>query len=345
MLTSALKRKFAATALSLDKFLSMLRFGICTQDQFIKVGEQRRFSGSRVAYSLLNIGENPTKEQTQVFEDISFTLRTSNGTCRTTFRNRLRDVDAATIKILERLYSPDSALLIEDRAVSHGLTSLELAQQLFLAFPNAGFEASDRLMSLIQLSLATGEIYILEPEGQPLQYIKPPFVVSLVQKESRFLPVNRLIAARGRRRLRHLSLPDGWMESFGGENYQVSQISCVHPEVVAFKKNNPGFQLRTRSVFDITSSGVHVLRTMNILNKDYFSDAQLREGSQAAFQSLKLGGLWIVGRTLESDFSNHVSFLQKREDGWEILARIGNGSEMEEYAGRVRPGPQIPLKR
>jgi hypothetical protein len=84
---------------------------------------------------------------------------------------------------------------------------------------------------------------------------------------------------------------------------------------------------------------------MNILNKDYFSDSQLREGSKTAFQSLKLGGIWIVGRTLESDFSNHVTFLQKLENGWGILARIGNGSEMEGYAGRVEPGPCIPAKR
>ena len=78
----------------------MLRFGIWTQDQFRKAGERRRFSGSRVAYTLLNIGENPTSQQIQMFEDICFTLRTSDGTCRTTFRNRLLDVDAATIQIL-----------------------------------------------------------------------------------------------------------------------------------------------------------------------------------------------------------------------------------------------------
>jgi hypothetical protein len=81
---------------------------------------------------------------------------------------------------------------------------------------------------------------------------------------------------------------------------------------------------------------------MNILNKAYFSDSQLREGSKAAFQSLKLGGVWIVGRTLENDFSNHATFLQKQENGWGVLARIGNGSEMEGYAGPVQPGPCIP---
>jgi hypothetical protein len=320
----------------------MLRFGLCTQNQFIATGERRRFLGSRVSYTLLKVGENPTKEQIRIFEDISFALRTSNGTCRTTFRNRLRDVDAAAKGILERLYPSNTELLVEDRAVSHGLTSLEWAQQLFQAFPHSQFEASDKLLYLIQLSLASGGTYILEPEGQPLQYIKPPFVVSLSHKEPSLLPFNRLIAAQARRRLRHLLLPDGWMESGGGDGYQVSEIKCVHPEALAFNRTDPRFQLRTRSVFDTTLNAVHVLRTMNILNKDYFSDSQLREGSEAAFRSLKLGGVWIVGRTLESDFSNHATFLQKLENGWGILARIGNGSEMEGYAGRVQPGPHIP---
>jgi hypothetical protein len=321
----------------------MLRFGICTQNQFVAVGERRRFLGSRVSYSLLNIGENPTREQIQIFEDISFTLRTSNGTYRTTFRNRLRDVDATALGIFKQLHPSDTELLVEDRAVSHGLTSMEWAQQLFRAFPNSKFEASDKLLYLIQLSLATGGKYILEPEGQPLQYIKPPFVVSLSHRESLLLPINRVIAAQARRRLRHLFLPAGWTESVGGDGYQVSKINCVHPEALSFSKANPRFQLRTRSAFDVTSNAVHVLRTMNILNRDYFSDSELREASKSAFQSLKLGGVWIVGRTLEDDFSNHVTFLQKQETRWRILARIGNGSEMEAYAGQVQPGSHLPV--
>jgi hypothetical protein len=333
--------QISAPAPLLNKSLSMLRFGILTRNQYIEAGEQRRYSGSRVSYGLLNVGENPTREQIQLFEDINFTLRTSNGTCRTTFRDRLRDVDAATIEILKRFYLSEFELVFQDRAVSHGLTSLELAQELFQAFPNSKLEASDRLLYLVQLSLASGEKFILEPEGQPLQYIKPPFVVSLAHEESRFLPINRLIAAQGRRRLRRLLQPSGQVKSLGVEGCQVSHISCVHPEARTFSNTTPQFQLLTRSVFDVTPDAVHVLRMMNILNEGYFSDLQLKEGSEAAFRSLRLGGVWIVGRTLESDFSNHVTFLQKLVNGWRILARIGKGSEMERYAVLASPDPCI----
>ena len=310
----------------------------------MKAGKNRRFSGSRVAYSLLNVGENPTSQQIQMFEDICFTLRTSGGTFRTTFRNRLLDVDATTLPILEQLFPAGTELLVEDRAVSHGLTSVELARQVFQAFPNSRFEASDKLIYLLQLTLASGEQYILEPDGQALQYIKPPFVVSLAHEESIRFPINRLIAARARRRLRRVLPTDGRIESTGEHEHQINRINCVHPEVLTFIRANPRFQLRTRSIFDVTPNPVHVLRTMNILNKDYFSDSQLRQGSDAAFQSLKLNGVWIVGRTLESDFSNHVTFLQKLESGWKVLSRIGNGSEMEEYTDRIQPCPCIPVE-
>jgi hypothetical protein len=298
----------------------------------MRAGPRRRLSGARVSYALLDVGENPTDQQIRVFEDISFSLRTSNGTFRTTFRDRFRDVDAASMRWMERLFPAGAELWVQDRAVSHGLTSSEWAERLFPVFPRAQFEASDILLHLVRLSLPGGETYIAEPDGRPLQYCKPPFVVSLQHREPRRYPLNGLIAARAKRRFRRLSLPAGWTESTGAAGYRVSRISCIHPQALAFARTNPGFQFRARSVFDSAPGSCHVLRTMNIFNKSYFSKEQLVAGANAAFQSLLPGGLWIVGRTLEEDFSNHATFLRRAESGWEVLERIGAGSEMEELA-------------
>jgi hypothetical protein len=38
---------------------------------------------------------------------------------------------------------------------------------------------------------------------------------------------------------------------------------------------------------------------------------------------------------LEEDFSNHVTFLRRHQEKWEVLDRIGSGSEMEEFAARA----------
>lgn len=310
----------------------MLRFGIWTREQYLHAGAKRRFSGARVSYSLLNVGDHPTEEEIKVFEDICFTLRTSNGTFRTSFRRRFHDVDAAAMCWIERLYPAGTELRVQDRAVSHGLTSREWAEQVFQVYPRASFEASDLLFFLVQLTLPDGASYIVEPNGQPLQYIRPPFVVSVLHREPRRYPVNRWMRALARRRFARLSLPEGWMESAGAGAYRVGKIPIIHPEALLYSKTNPGFQFRVRSVFEHTPGACQVLRTMNIFNRDYFPEEQLRAGMEAAFHSLEPGGLWIVGRTLEEDFSNHVSFLRRRETGWEFLERVGKGSEMEALA-------------
>jgi len=202
---------------------------------------------------------------------------------------------------------------------------------LFQIFPNAKFEASDLVLFLFRLSLENGETYIVEPNGQPLQYIKPPFAVALCHREPYRYPLNHLVAARARWKFRHLRIPDTWMNSGGGDGYRVEKMSCIHPDARSLNKKNPRFQVRVRSVFEQTP-GVDVLRTLNILNKAYFSGRQLISAVNAAFHSLKPGGIWIVGRTLEEDLSNHVTFLRRQQENWEVLDRIGNGSEMEEFA-------------
>jgi len=323
----------------------MVKFGIITQEQYLRLdARQRRFSGAHVAYNLLSVGDQPSAEQIQAFEDISFTLRTSNGTFRTTFRNRFDDVNKVAMRWMGTLYPPDAPIFVQDRAVSHGLTSMEFAERVFEHFPNAHFEASDLLLGLVELSV-DGEIYITERSGAPLQYIKPPYVLPLYHRESRRYPWNWWLARRARRRFDNLKLPAGWnaiqntqpqeISTQQGSSLRVRYIPYIHPEAVALTRRNPNFQFRERSVFAASSEVCHVLRTMNIFNWGYFSEQQLTEGALAAFHSLQPGGLWIVGRTLMEDHTNHATFFRRNKNGWEVLERIGSGSEIEALALRI----------
>ncbi len=312
----------------------MFRFGIYTRDQYYRARARKPLLRSGISYGLLDFGDDPTDQDIRAFEEINSTIQQSNGTFRKTFRHRFDDVDAATVKILKALHRADAELRVQDRAASDCLTSSECAERLFHHFPFTHFEASDALLHLLRLSLVSGETYIVEPNGKPLQYIKPPFVVALSSREAFRYPLNHLVAARAKWRFRRLALPENWMQSQGGEGYRVGRICCIHPEARSLGKRDPRFRICLRSVVEATP-GVDVLRTMNILNKDYFSAEQLTEGARMAFQSIKPGGIWIVGRTLEEDLSNHVTFLKRQEKGWEVIERIGRGSEMEEFAFRA----------
>jgi hypothetical protein len=127
-------------------------------------------------------------------------------------------------------------------------------------------------------------------------------------------------------------LPEGWAQRPQGSGYQVVSIPYVHPEAAALARADSRFRFCRRSVFERTHLACHVIRTMNIFNRSYFSAERLAEGYRAIFDSLQPGGIWIVGRTLEEDLTNHATFFRRREHDWEVLDRVGGGWEMEEMA-------------
>jgi hypothetical protein len=302
----------------------MLTLGIYSKEQYLNLGQERRSLGARVAYNLLRTGDNPSPEEIRMFEDICITLHTSNGTFRTTFRERFKEVDAITLRWIQQFFPPNFPLRVEDRAVSSGLTSAEWWKCLSPAFPALQFEASDLLVELLEVRVG-GETYIIEPNGKPLQYVRPPFVTSLSYPESWRNPLLRWVASRAEKKFARLPKPLA----------ECRPIPCIHPEARALERGNSNFRFVVRSVFERTPDSCEVLRTMNILNRAYFSPEQLAEAASAIFDSLVPGGIWIVGRTMEDDFTNHVSILRRQDEGWEILERIGNGSEMEEAALRA----------
>lgn len=306
----------------------MLTFGIHTKAKYLSLGAERQFLGARVAYNLLRTGDDPGPEELRMFEDICITLHTSNGTFRTTFRDRFKDVDAASLRWIKQMFPSSFPLRVEDRAVSNGLTSAEWWRCLCPSFPAMQFEASDLLIELLEMQSGS-ETFILEPNGNPLQYIRPPFVTSLGYPESWRNPILRLVSSVARKKFARLA-------PIGG---QCRSISCVHPEARALENATPNFRFVVRSVFERTAARCNVVRTMNILNRSYFSPHQLGDAVRAIFDSIAPGGIWIVGRTLEEDFTNHATIFRRMDNGFDVLEQIGDGSEIEEVALDVAMRP------
>src|SRR5580658_1953400 len=117
----------------------MLQFGITTPQQYARATKRRRLMGSGVALSLLETGDPPTQEEILRFEEVSYNLRTSNGTTRMTFRNRMPEVDELALKLMRRSYQTEAALIVQDRAASTCLTSMEWAERLLPFYPKIQF--------------------------------------------------------------------------------------------------------------------------------------------------------------------------------------------------------------
>jgi hypothetical protein len=264
----------------------------------------------------------------------------SGGTSRATSRHRLAEIDDETRTRLRRVYPADFPVTVEDWAVSSGITAAEWFMALRQDYPGIRFTASDSILYLIEARRQQAvDVYILEPDGTPIQYIRPPFVVSLVQLENWVYPVNRAIQRQAMRQWREclgekLRIPKAWRDSDCGADtalvppFVLRRLPLVSPEVRQLAGTH--FRLRRHSVFTPLAEPVDVIRTMNILNRAYFKQTQLHDAAVAIERSLRLGGIWIVGRTVVENPAQHeATVFRKLPTGWEPLLRIGSGSEME----------------
>lgn len=338
----------------------MLKFGIWQRNKFLATPPAgqiaalfHRLSRSRVSLHLLSVPEEPSAEDVSLFEKLMPYVRLSGGVYRTTYRQRFRALNPIVNRILVETFPSSERLRFEDWAASDCLTSAEWAQELFAFFPRLEFVASDLLLFLLEVRKENSEKrFIVEPDGNPLQYVSPPFVVRLSHPESKLFPLSWLLARSGRRSWealrRSLTFPkssalDGEIR-VRSEGYRLKKLPLVHPEALQLARKDARFAIRSHSAFDTSDQGSHVIRTMNIYNRAYFSEERLRDGTRAVVGSLVPGGIWIVGRTKDDRTTQHnVTILRKQDSGFlEVVERIGEGSEIEALAiSSAKAPPQV----
>jgi hypothetical protein len=295
-----------------------------------------------VSYRLLRMPPEPSAEDLRIFEAVIVHVQLSNGIFRTTFPGRFREVDSWVDECLEKYFSPDFPLQAEDWAASDCLTSLEWLESLSRRFPDARMAASDLTLFLLEYTSRSGW-FVVESDGTPLQYIRPPLVVSLKHSEPLRYPVNRWVRRRALTQWKSIMAGidwnDPWLSGSGPEEelWQereangIRKIPLVHPRAVVRARDCAGrLAVRRHGVFSPAPSPCDVLRTMNIFNRNYFPEHQLAKGAAAVHASLRPGGIWIVGRTVRQVPAQHqVSIYRKAGDWFENIGRLNGGSEME----------------
>lgn len=312
----------------------MLKLGICQKSQDTSLHRFYR-KGLKSATLLAEIGE------AEAFEELLSCIELSHGVARTTSANRFARLDREIGQVLIRKFNPSQRLVVEDCAVSSGATSAAWFEVVRKDFPDLLFTASDSILYLIEAKhMELGCSYILQPDGTPIQYVQPPFVLSLVKENHWLYPVNRKIqrnALRRWERLRpQLKFPAGWdstLRTVESPPFVLRKLPLINPRVLGLAGAN--FHLVQRSIFTPSTVKADVMRSMNILNFSYFNEGELLEGIRATHESMRTGGIWIVGRTVDETQPKHeVTIFEKTESGWAILQREGKGSEIEPLVER-----------
>jgi hypothetical protein len=324
----------------------MLKLGVWKPEQFFATPPDRwwryiyyRLSRSRISLRLLRSAESRSTDA--FFERLMPHVQLSNGVYRTTFRQRFRNLDPVVNGILSRSFSSGDEIAVADWAASACLTSCEWAESLFPLFPQIRFVASDLVLYLVEVEDRTSaEIFTVEQNGRPLQCIRPPFVIRMEPPEPWLMPLNRIFYLQARRRWQKAGrlwpLPDFWLdprqeESLDRDGYVLRKLPLIHPRALALAQSDRRFMIRRHSIFESAETPCHVIRSMNIFNRAYFSESELTQGIRSVIASLHSGGIWIVGRTIREDPPVHdVSIFRKRSSGdFELIERVGSGSEIE----------------
>jgi hypothetical protein len=320
------------------KGIPVFKTGICSlrELQFLRGSPAKK----PVSYRLLRPSTLSTVEVVRAFEAIIRDLDLSSGVFRTTYRGRLQDVDALIHGQLTRSFIAGECLKVHDWAASDALVSSEWAQPLFRAFPFCRFIASDVTLYLVEACSEEREAYIFEPSGTILQYVRPPFVINFNRKDSPVFVANRLMRSKAKRRADslwnaaskfHWSGPDDPNE-FSAAGWRFRLLPLIHPEALALQRQMPNFTIISHSALVPLRECAHVIRTMNVYQQGYFGEADLARGAHAVFDSLFIGGLWILGRTAgeRAAARNEVSIFKRSERGFRVLHRLNGGSELEE---------------
>jgi hypothetical protein len=321
----------------------MLSLGICRHEEYPKTDRLGMLSLRRnhYSYGLLRTSIPASFREVEIFEKVMRQVIHSNGVNRTTSLGRFRDLDLFLNRILQEHFDKSEALEIQDWAASDASTSMQWFRALTGSFPHARLTASDLNLFLIEARGPEGDVYIFEANGEPLQRIRPPFVIDLNRPPQMHKPVVLFLRARAKAalarfkqqgKLDFLSPKVGaGQDSENRTPFDVREISLIHPTAAALSRATDSFRIERHSIFEPLARPCQVIRTMNILNRCYFSSSQLVEAAGSVWKSLSPGGIWIVGRTIhEPPPVNHASILIKTGGGFEVLSRHLEKSDIED---------------
>jgi len=321
----------------------MLLTGIWKLSQFeayASAGQVRK----PIAYSLLrHASDGPVGRA--LFECVIRDLQLSSGVVRTTYSNRFTDVNELVLAVLKRDCTPAYPIEAHDWAASDCMASYEFATALFEAFPRSTLTASDISFQLIcARNGSTQEEFVFEDNGRALQYVKPPFVLPLARPAPRYRVVNQLLRRRALGKARKAaSVVRPWLkkcpDSMSTGDWEISRVSLIHPVPLAALAREPRFRTAIHSVFSPLSAEADLIRTMNIFNRCYFSDAEIACGAAAVFGSLRPGGLWIAGRTTEErrTVQNCVTVYRKEAGRFRQIAELNGGCDIADIVAVLDP--------
>ncbi|MFN9372779.1 MAG: hypothetical protein ACK6D3_12930 [Planctomycetaceae bacterium] len=290
-----------------------------------------------------------TEEFRQFMQDCFPLLRNSDGSWKCSRASRLRELDERLITLLQA--RPRRPCVFMDVGMGNGTSTLDTIRRLERVGLKIQTIATDRNLVAYVVRLNRQLDLLAEVNGHILMIEGPGWSFSPVCNRWDYLTGKFLfkkgITAWARRRLASRGLPltppTGGLG--GGQNSLSGPFLLVTPEL----KARDDVVIRQDDILEplpADLAGVaDVVRIANVLRPDRFSPAQLRQIAANLRQRCREGALLLVGRHLGREGEDHkrgyTFFEAVRGGGFQVLERVGRGSEVERYfvdPGAVGPG-------
>lgn len=259
-----------------------------------------------------------------------------NGTVKTTNANRLDDLNATVFPFLTSL--AERPLQIMDVGISSGVSTLEWYESLSNQGVDCQVTATDLTVYASLVSLSSGFGVLVDrdrnilhldifgrgapPSARGLQGVFAT-LVRTVFRTAMMLNGN-LPPLSGQTR----SAAAGWLLKcepitlLTKKLVQHNGLRVIEDDLL--NANRPEF----KDVF-------HVIRAANILNRAYFSDEVLKQTVKKLQERLKKNGFLIVCRTTDDGVNNGTLFRLTANYEFQVVQRLGNGSEIEDLVTRA----------
>jgi hypothetical protein len=236
-------------------------------------------------------------------------IRLPSGVLKTTEPRRLDDVNDLALRVLPS----ERPLELMDVAMSTAITTLEWSEQLTAAGIEHHLVAGDSHIDAVWLALPFADL-LLDRDRKELLLAdvlgRPVDVAGASTRSALALPVLKAAA----RLSNAVHLPVRRIELVSPRVHESAAIEVVEDDIFVSRPEMIG--------------RFHAVRAANILNLGYFDEGRLRAAAASLRQRLRPGGLLIVCRTHDGG-RNNGTFFRAAGDGWEVVDRIGDGSEIE----------------
>jgi hypothetical protein len=253
-----------------------------------------------------------------------------NGTVKSTNANRMNDLNAAALPYVQQF--SERPVQIMDVGISSGVSTVEWYEQLNQAGVGCELVGTDLTVyaSLLTLGSSFGALIDRHRNILHLDVLgrgAPPSAKG----------AQGIFAAAVRFAFRMAMTVDRSLPPLRGKTQESAKGILLKCEPVSLLTKKMTQQKSLRVVEDDLTAGdkpeferaFHVVRAANILNRAYFADATLMQMLNKLKNRLKPGGILIVCRTNDEGINNGTIFRLAESVKFQILNRIGSGSEIE----------------